>query len=161
MDFSRHGKSTARIQTEVFRAVLSRLGRGRKFISLHSRGAEEPVLEMLTEFRVSGAVFHWYTGSLRMLDNILEAGHFVSVNPAMVETAKGQAVIRRVPKGRLLTETDGPHVLVNGQPALPWHVTVVEDFVATLWQRSPQDVRSQIWSNFRTIADGLSPTARG
>jgi TatD DNase family protein len=156
LDFSRHGKSTAKIQMERFRAVLTRVRGRRKFITLHSRGAEETVLEMLAEFGVSNAVFHWYTGSLRTLDRILEAGHFLSANPAMVDTEKGQAVIGRVPQDRLLTETDGPHVLVDGRPALPWHVGLVEDFVGRLWGRSPREVRSQVWRNFKTIADTIS-----
>jgi len=96
-------------------------------------------------------VFHWYTGSLRTLDDILQAGHFLSVNPGMLVAERGRAVVRRIPRERLLTETDGPHVLVDQRPAFPWHVGLVEEFIAQEWGSSQADVRRQVWSNFTSI----------
>jgi TatD DNase family protein len=103
-------------------------------------------------------VFHWYTGSLRTLAEILEEGHFLSVNPAMVSAESGRALIRRIPRDRLLTETDGPHVLVNETPALPWHVGLVEEFVAQEWGCSQADVSRQVWSNFTNLVKQSLPT---
>jgi TatD DNase family protein len=151
LDFSRHGKATAERQVESFQHVIRLVAGKTKFLSLHSRGAEAAVLDVLREHRVTGAVFHWYTGSLRMLDNILQAGHFLSVNPAMMSAERGRGVIRRIPRERLLTETDGPHVLVNERPAMPWHVGLVEEFVAREWGASQADVRRQVWANFTNI----------
>ena len=151
LDFSRYGQATAECQVESFRHVIRLVAGKRKFISLHSRGAEAAVLEVLKEHGIVGAVFHWYTGSLRTLDDILQAGHLLSVNPAMISAARGPAVIRRIPRDRLLTETDGPHVLVNEKPALPWHVGLVEEFVAREWKSSQADVRRQVWTNFTDI----------
>ena len=151
LDFSRYGKATAERQVESFRHVIRLVASKAKFISLHSRGAEPAVLEILKEHGICGAVFHWYTGSLRTLDDILQAGHLLSVNPAMISTERGRAVIRRIPRDRLLTETDGPHVLVNETPALPWHVGLVEEFVAREWESSQADVRRQVWANFADI----------
>jgi TatD DNase family protein len=151
LDFSRQGMATAERQVESFRQVIRLVAGKAKFISLHSRRAETAVLEVLKEQGVVGAVFHWYTGSLRTLDDILQGGHFLSVNPAMTSAERGRAVIRRIPRDRLLTETDGPHVLVDEAPALPWHVGLVEEFVAREWESSRADVRRQVWTNFTKI----------
>jgi TatD DNase family protein len=158
LDFSRHGKATAETQLESFRRVIRLVAGKGKFLSLHSRGAETTVLDVLKEYAITGAVFHWYTGSLRTLDEILEAGHLLSVNPAMVSAEKGRAVIRRIPRDRLLTETDGPHVLVNETPALPWHVGLVEEFVAQEWGSSQAEVRQQVWANFTNLVKQSLPT---
>ena len=151
LDFSRHGKATAERQVESFRHVIRLVAGKAKFLSLHSRGAEAAVLDVLKEHNVTGAVFHWYTGSLRTLDDILQAGHLLSVNPGMISAQSGRAVIRRIPRDRLLTETDGPHALVNAGPALPWHVELVEEFVAREWGSSQAEVRRQVWANFTNI----------
>jgi len=151
LDFSRHGKATAQRQVESFRHIIRLVAGQAKFISLHSRGAETAVLDVLKEHGIVGAVFHWYTGSLRTLDDILQAGHLLSVNPAMILAERGRAVVRRIPRERLLTETDGPHVLVNETPAMPWDVGLVEEFVAQEWECSQADVSRQVWDNFRNV----------
>lgn len=151
LDFSRHGKATAERQVESFRHVIRLVAGKAKVLSLHSRGAEAAVLDVLKEHGVTGAVFHWYTGSIRTLDEILQAGHLLSVNPAMISGERGRAVVRRIPRERLLTETDGPHVFVNEAPAMPWHVGLVEEFVAREWGSSQADVRRQVWANFTGI----------
>jgi TatD DNase family protein len=158
LDFSRHGKATAERQVESFRRVIRLVAGKRKFLSLHSRGDETTVLGLLREYSITGAVLHWCTGSLRTLDEILEAGHFLSVNPAMVFAESGRALIRRIPRDRLLTETDAPHVLVNKAPALPWHVGLVEEFVAQEWGSSQAGVSRQVWSNFTNIVNQSLPT---
>lgn len=66
-------------------------------------------------------------------------------------------MIRRIPRDRLLTETDGPHVVVNETPALPWHVGLVEEFVAREWESSQTDVRRQVWANFTSILGAHLP----
>lgn len=75
LDFSRYGKATAERQLESFRHVIRLVAGKAKFISLHSRGTEAAVLDVLKDHGIVGAVFHWYTGSLRTLDDILQAGH--------------------------------------------------------------------------------------
>lgn len=158
LDFSREGKPTARQQLDAFRRIAQLVGGVQKFVSIHSRGAERAVLEVLEEFRVPHAVFHWYTGPLGTLDNILQAGHAFSVNPAMLLSKNGQQVARRIPRDRLLTETDGPHVLVDNVPALPWHVSLVEQFFANEWTCSVGDVQKQVWDNFtQLVKPGVQP----
>lgn len=153
LDFSRHGRDTAERQLQSFRRIAELLGRTPKFVSLHSRGAEREVLEILVEHRVIGAVFHWYSGSLAILENLLQAGHSLSVNPAMTVSAKGQEILRRLPRDRVLTESDGPHVRVGRVSARPWDVQIVEAYLAQVWGIPTGDVRAQIWANFRSLVD--------
>src|SRR6185369_13816011 len=52
LDFSREGKRTREIQKETFRFVAKQLSGENKVTSLHSRGAESEVLDILTEFNI-------------------------------------------------------------------------------------------------------------
>ena len=55
----------------------------------------------------------------------------------------------------MLTETDGPHVLIDGAPARPWDVSRVEEHLAAIWQCSSADARQQVWQNFRKLVSVL------
>ena len=155
LDFSREGKGTRDIQLASFRCVAESVAAAHKVVSLHSRGAESAVLDILTEFRIPVAIFHWYSGPVNVLDEAVSRGHFFSVNPAMVRSVNGKRIIERIPPDRLLTETDGPHVKIGRAPALRGDVVVVENHVSQLWATPPEDVRKRVWSNFRQVLSGL------
>lgn len=155
LDFSREGKGTADIQTESFRFVARLLSAHPKFVTLHSRGAETETLSVLQEFRVRAAVFHWYSGPVNVIDDVLAAGHYFSVNTAMTQSAKGRKIISRFPRERVLTETDGPYVKVRGMPAQPVAVKVVEQFLASTWHVQSSQASQIVWNNFRHLLNQL------
>jgi TatD DNase family protein len=149
LDFSAEGLSSRDLQVETFRFVLQLVQHSPKFVSVHSRRAEQTVLDLLEETRVSPVVFHWYSGSQLQLERLLRFGHFCSVNPAMVRSDKGKAIIRRVPRDRILTETDGPYIQIGRRPAIPADVSIIEEFLARDWDQSVEEVRHQISRNLR------------
>lgn len=149
LDFSVEGLSTRELQVDTFRFVLQRVRQSPKFVSVHSRRAERAVLDLLEETRVSPVVFHWYSGSQMQLERLLRLGHFCSVNPAMIRSDKGKAIIRRMPRDRILTETDGPYVQIGRRPAVPADAAMVEEFLADDWGQSAEEIGHQIRQNLR------------
>jgi len=151
LDFSREGKSTAEKQVESFRFVLSHIDESHRLITIHSRGAEREVLQLLEDFETRPSVFHWYNGPLSLISAIVEAGHYFSLNPAMLESRKGKALVERVAKDRILTETDGPHVETQGRAAKPDDVRLVVSKLADWWESSMAETRRQIAKNFHRL----------
>jgi TatD DNase family protein len=151
LDFSREGKGTATAQIEVFREILLALGRRPVFITLHSRQAESKVLEMLAEFGVGPAVFHWFTGSPGHLVEAARAGHYFSVNPAMVGSAKGRSLIELMPQDRVLTETDGPYVKLGTRAAEPHDVRAVVSHLSQVWGRTEPETEELIVTNYCSL----------
>lgn len=90
LDFSREGKQTKNRQLQTFPHVIELVSHSAKVISLHSRGAESEVINVLEEYGIRRAIFHWYTGPLSLLKDALAAGHYFSVNPSMSLSKKGQ-----------------------------------------------------------------------
>ena len=86
---------------------------------------------------------------MAQLDRLIEQGHLCSVNPAMLRSAHGRAIIERLPRDRVLTETDGPHVSVGGRAALPTDVAQVQGFLARLWDCSIVEAERQLAQNLR------------
>lgn len=151
LDFSGSNKSSKPIQEKSFAIVIQHLKRASKFVSIHSRGAEDVALVMLRQGGVGPVVFHWFSGSKRQLKNLLDAGHLISINTSMAATAKWAEMISFVPRSAILTETDGPFVKISGRPAIPRDVELVVSWLAESWKVSPAVASQQIADNFARL----------
>ena len=151
LDFSRMGRDTKDIQLESLRFVFGQIQDRPRFVSLHSRGAESKVLELLEEFNIQSAVFHWYSGLLTVLDHAVQSGHYFSINPAMIRSQKGRNIIERIPLNRILTESDGPHVQLRNQPVKPTDIKGVLEALGGIWGMSFEESKAQVMSNFMEL----------
>lgn len=150
LDFSPEGISTKELQIKSFQFVLNQLN-DRKVVSLHSRGAENEVLSMLIEYQIPHAVFHWFTGTAEQANCISKAGYYFSVNPAMIRSAKGQGVIKNISIDRLLTESDGPFIKMEGRIIEPADVERVLQYLANIHNVSLLEISEQIKANFLSL----------
>jgi TatD DNase family protein len=155
LDFSRHGASTKSLQERVFEAILESFESRPRFVTLHSRGAEQAVLEGLRQHKVKQCVFHWFSGTLRALENILADGHFISINPSMIASAKGQQIINQAPKERILVESDGPFTKIDGRACKPTDIGIVYRTLAAQWKIKDAEAETLVESNFKRIVDSI------
>ena len=151
LDFSRHGKDTSGVQERVFDEILQVIKDRPRFITLHSRGAENAVLEGLKRNEIRGAVFHWFTGSARNLAAVLDAGHYVSINPAMLGSESGRRVVDSAPQNQVLAESDAPLAKVNGRPSSPKDVALVYAELAKKWKVSVGETIDILGDTFKRI----------
>jgi TatD DNase family protein len=114
-------------------------------------------LELLLEHSILNAIFHWYSGPLGVLDRILAAGFYLSVGPAMIQSAKGRRIIARLPRDRVLVETDGPFVSVAGRPAVPTDAGVVYGALSQEWASPRSELTRLLWHNFSALCSRLEP----
>ena len=122
-------------QTYVFEHVLSACqSAGGRIITIHSRRAVAEVLDRVETYPGAGvSILHWYSGGQRDLARAADLGCWFSVGPAMIRGQKGRELIARMPKDRVLTETDGPFATLDGKRAVPWDVAEVLSPLAELW----------------------------
>ena len=151
LDFSREGKPTFSIQEESFAEALRCIRDRRRFVTLHSRGAEQAVLDHLAVAGMYPVVFHWFSGSSSQLQKLLDAGHYISINTKMIQTQRWIEAVSSIPKDRVLTETDGPFVRTRRTPAIPADVHIVVQWLAQFWSMHPEAVKEQIFRNFTTL----------
>ncbi len=85
-----------------------------KVALIHSRYSWKDCLRIVLENKVEKAVFHWYTGPLSTLNDILNHGYYISASPAVEYHLEHQRAIRETPLDRLLLETDTPVVYARG-----------------------------------------------
>lgn len=157
LDFSSAMIPTKVLQEESFDLVLEAIRGKSPLITLHSRCAEDAVLSHLRRTGVERAIFHWFSGTKPQLVRVLDDGHFVSINAAMVTTTKWSDLIRFVPKNRVLTESDGPFARYQGRPTEPSSVSAVLRWLAEKWSDSPVEVEKRVRRNFNQLAANLFP----
>ena len=130
-------------------------------MNLHFRGGMEPVgLEVLKRYDVKRAIFHWYSGTLELMDDINEAGFYYSIGQTRLSEASQAArdgitaMVRKIPDDRLLLEID---VLPRTPAALPSKVFrgILED-IAAIRGMSPDELEALNQQNVRKLV-GDSP----
>lgn len=164
LDYSVSAEEDRSEQCKAFSAVLSRCADlGRKVVSVHSRRADADVVALVGANFPGCVILHWYSGSRGTLAQAVANGYYFSVNPAMVRSESGKKVIARIPRERLLTETDGPFVLVKGQPARPRDLREVIAYLAVQWQSDFEQAARVVEANFSRIlaSVGLNPDGHG
>lgn len=136
------------VQLKVFRHILKSVNRaGGKIMTIHSRGSASATLDEIEN--IDGiAILHWFTGTPKQLERAIDLGCWFSVGPAMLDTIKGKALTLKIPKSRVLTETDGPFGKFRNDPLMPWNGEIAETQLATLWGISQMEVKAQLFDNF-------------
>lgn len=140
-------------QVHAFEHVLASCeAAGGRIMTIHSRRAADEVLSCLKRFGKAGhPVLHWFSGSAKSLDKAVDLGCWFSVGPGMVAGVKGRALVTRMPKDRVLTETDGPFSMIKGKSVYPWDVDRVVTALADIWGIRPDETAAILIDNLRQL----------
>ncbi|WP_339512206.1 TatD family hydrolase [Pseudomonas sp. RL_15y_Pfl2_60] len=85
-------------------------------VFLHERDASQRLLEILSDYRdkLPAAVVHCFTGEKRALFNYLDLDLHIGITGWICDERRGthlQPLVREVPEGRLMLESDAPFLL--------------------------------------------------
>jgi TatD DNase family protein len=142
-------------QKRVFERVLQMCAeQGGKVLTVHSVRAVAQVLQHLERFLPADrarVVLHWFTGSATEARRAANMGCYFSVNSEMLRSPKHRSVVEQLPRDRLLTETDGPFVLVGDVPVRPLAVTKTVAALAELSEMTAQAMQAQILANLAAL----------
>lgn len=134
------------VQWKVFGDLLNLALEFGKPIIIHCRYSHHRALEMVKERGIKKAIFHWYSGPLDLLDEILAMGYSISATPALIYSHPHQEAIKRTPLERILLETDTP-VSYQGMESRPKDVRISMGKVAQLKESNPLVVSEQTTAN--------------
>ena len=87
------------------------------------------------------AVFHWYSGPLDVLRDVLDNGFYVSCTPAIESSPELRTSMSNTPIERILVETDSPD-WIRGieRTSEPSDVALTVKHLATLKEMHLEDV---------------------
>jgi TatD DNase family protein len=142
----------AKVKKALQKQVLSRLlelaVRHGKPAILHCRYSHDRTLEIVQEARLKEGVFHWYTGSMETLRNILNHGYSISATPALAYSPLHREAILYAPLERILIETDSP-VVYGGKASRPVDVLRTAELVAEIKGEPLERVAQKTTENAR------------
>ncbi|MCL1902616.1 MAG: TatD family hydrolase [Alphaproteobacteria bacterium] len=157
-----YNKETKTVQIELFRAQLDIAAKNKLPVAIHSRDAEEDTAEILKEYcknpgqRDIPGVMHCYTGSWEMAKKMLDLGFYFSTT-GIITFKNADAVrdvFKRIPIGRILTETDSPFctpVPYRGKPCEPFMVTEVASMLAAIHNVSLSELENILLENTKRL----------
>jgi Mg-dependent DNase len=145
-------------QEQVFSRVLELCARaGGRIMTIHSRRAATPVLDALQARPGAGiAILHWFSGTQKELSRAVDLGCWFSTGPAMLAGEKGRSLVMKMPRDRVLTESDGPFAQVDGRAAWPWDADRAVETLAQIWSQPVNEVRRQLLDNLRRLTKSLA-----
>jgi TatD DNase family protein len=142
-------KVKKQLQRDVFQEIVKLSIRYHKTLILHCRYSHERVFSMISDMGVKKAIFHWYSGSLDLLQKIIDSGHYISATPALRYSPQHQEAVKEAALERILLETDCP-VSYQG------HVSKPSDVRITL-----REVAKIKGLSLKTVAERTSQNAIG
>lgn len=149
----RHGNVPDRLlQERVFRQIAMQAGQQPCLLSVHSRGMEKLVLQILRECRSSAAILHWYTGPCELIREFAADGHYFSVNLLMLLQPHSRRIVAQMPQDRILTESDGPFTEVEGRPLSPLQIAETVLCLSNLWSKPCAETERILEHNLETLA---------
>ncbi|MGY8635330.1 Qat anti-phage system TatD family nuclease QatD [Bradyrhizobium sp. 14AA] len=143
------------IQKQVFETILRDCAdQGGKILTIHSVRAARQVIDMLEAFlpRSRGtAVLHWFTGTRSEAERAIRLGAYFSINREMLRHERHSKTVAALPIDRLLTETDGPFVQIEGRPARPSDVRETIEDLARLRAMPSAELAEIVAKNLKRL----------
>jgi TatD DNase family protein len=139
-------KAKKKLQQQVFQKLLDIAKKFDKPVIIHSRYSHIRTYSMTKETGIERAVFHWYSGPVDVLENILENGYFISATPALVYSPPHQEAMKVAPIERILIETDCP-VEYQGKRSEPADLVITLRELSRIKNLPPDEVARVTASN--------------
>ena len=142
------------VQRRAFRRLIRLAGELGMPVAVHDREAHRECLDILTEEEgwANGGIFHCYSGSAEMAEEIVQKGFYLSFSGVL--TYKNAEKLRRaamaVPLDRLMVETDCPYLSPQthrGQRNEPAYVAETGKALAELRGLTEEEMAAITWEN--------------
>lgn len=159
LDGSPRYRDSYELQRDIFSSIVKKCQEvGGRSLSIHSRRAVKDVLAILEQSPGFGtAVLHWFTGTTAELKSATRLGCWFSIGPAAFSSASGKSLAQRLPRDRVVPESDGPFAQVDGKPVMPWSSGLTAKLLGAAWNMNPQETASILDTNSRSLIQLIDP----
>ena len=139
-------------QEKWFREIVTKsVG---KVVLVHTRKAEEKIIEVLEELGKKEVVLHCFCGSLKLVERCVKNGWYFSIPTNVVFSEHFQELVKKLPISKILTETDSPFLSpVKGERNEPMNVEKSVAKIASLKGLDEEECMKMIYMNYRRCFD--------
>ncbi len=157
LDYYRLDAYTKKVQQDAFVAQIELANELKKPLMLHVRNGADTnsnayldTLELLkTHAKVQGDV-HFFAGNWDIARQFLDIGFTLSFTGVLTFTHDYDEVVKNVPQGMFLSETDAPYITPvphRGSRNEPSYIPEIVSAIARIRGEAEEDVRQQILNN--------------
>ena len=137
-------------QEKILDKILEAASGKDKVLSVHSRRASKEVMNCLKGFN-GKVILHWFSGRLQDLEEAVDRGYYFSINPQMLKSKAGQAIVSSIPVNRILLESDAPFITELKQDYSVGFNDFIYQYFATLYEVSYSQVMMRVKANFAEV----------
>lgn len=121
-----------------------------KPMNLHTRGAENEVLELLRHYRIVSPIIHWYGGPLNLIEAYLAEGCYFTVGVDVLNPRIERSIVEVLPLERILLETDNPdgYRWLTKELGMPDLLLTILEKVAALKGLGVDELEERLWQNW-------------
>ena len=125
-----------------------------KILSIHTKGAEKDVLNLLRTYGNERVVIHWFSGGIHVLDEMIKEGYYFSIVPEIKFSDYMKEIVKKIPIKRLLTETDNPGGPASyiGEKGMPILIRIVVEEIAKIKGESFRQIEKAVEDNLVRLA---------
>lgn len=142
-------------QERIFERILRACAeQGGKILTVHSVRAVPKVLDRIEAALPQDrgrVILHWFTGTPAEARRAAAMGCYFSINREMLRSDRHRKLVAGLPLDRLLTETDGPFVEIDGTPVRPPSVADTVAELGDLRGIDSGELGKKIISNLRAL----------
>ncbi|MBN1544380.1 TatD family hydrolase [Candidatus Woesearchaeota archaeon] len=142
----------ANMQKDIFQKFIDLSKKLEIPLIIHSRKAEQEVIDMLDAAGAKKVVLHCFSGRKSLITRAAERGWSFSIPTNVVRSEHFQQMIRQVHISQLLTETDCPYLSpFSGQRNEPAFVIESLKKIADIKGMTVEDAANNIFKNYQDL----------
>jgi TatD DNase family protein len=144
-------ESQIKTQKYVFKKFIDLSKKTKKPLIIHSRKAEEDVINMLEENKVKNPILHCFMGKKKLMIKASDLGCYFSILPIAFKSQQLQDLIKYVPLKQLLTETDGPYMSPIEGYSRPEYVSFAVKEIARIKGIDEEECANMLFMNYLSL----------
>lgn len=143
------------IQEKRFRSIIELAIKINKPLCIHTRKAEERVLEIIEEYITKTGFkkfnLHCFCGKKNLINKIKELNIYCSIPLTLLNTESFQILVKELSVRQLLVETDSPFLNPSKTRNSPLNVPQIYDKIAEIKGYDKDEIKNIIYNNYRKL----------
>lgn len=121
-------------------------------VIVHSRKAEEKVIDTLEELKAKKVVLHAFHGNMKLVKRAAKLGYVFSIPCNIKRSEHFKSLVSNVSFSNILTETDTPYLAAEkDQKSEPSHVIGTIEEIAKIKGTTAEDTSNLIFRNYQIL----------
>jgi len=140
------------LQKEVFIKIIELAKEINKPLIVHSRKAENEVIELLEKNNAKKVILHCFHGDFGLIKKAVKLGYSFSLAPSILRSEHMQKMAKEVPLSHLFTETDSPFLSFDRNARNePANVIFTVKKIAEIKNLDAKEVENNLFMNYQRM----------